>query len=344
MWFAGVSVGVTVVMALLFHSGDVAATCTVDQREGYWSLFGRCISINESLYLGTLSRAGGLLLGGALAMVWRPASLARGSMRNKALALDAVGVLGLALLGWLTWTLWLSEGGQQFGIRFDSALFRGGFLLTGIATVAVIAGVTHQRSLLGRLLGTPVLNWVGTRSYGLYLYHWPIYQILRGEAGKPLSVSQFVVAMILTVPITEASYRYIELPIRQGRIAEVLHDRRRRTPDVYRRRRRVVGASLLALGLVGFAGVSIALAPNQCVGQVECDLAAASATSASPPPATDSTQVDATSPAGTADTASPQSTSSTTSSSSTTSTTLPLDQRPPIAIGESVMLGAKAQL
>jgi peptidoglycan/LPS O-acetylase OafA/YrhL len=341
LWFAGLSVAVTVVMALLFHSGDVAATCTVDQRQGYWSLFGRCISINESLYLGTLSRAGGLLLGGAFAMVWRPASLARGSMRNKAIALDGVGVLGLALLGWLTWTLWLSEGGRQFGIRFDSALFRGGFLLTGIATVAIIAGVTHQRSLLGRLLGNPVLNWVGTRSYGLYLYHWPIYQILRGEAGKPLSVSQFVVAMILTIPITEASYRYIELPIRQGRIAEVLHDRRRRTADVYQRRRRVLGASLVAIGLVGFAGVSIALAPNECVGQVECDLAAASATTVSAPPATDSTLVATSTPDSTAVT---QSTASTTSSSSTTSTTLPLDQRPPIAIGESVMLGAKTQL
>ena len=343
LWFTGVSVGVTVVMALLFHSGDVAATCTLDQRQGYFSLFGRCISINESLYLGTLSRAGGLLLGGAFAMVWRPASLARGSMRNKALVLDGVGVLGLALLGWLTWTLWLSESGRQFGIRFDSALFRGGFLLTGVASVAIIAGVTHQRSLLGRLLGTPVLNWVGTRSYGLYLYHWPIYQILRGEAGKPLSVPQFIVAMILTIPITEASYRYIELPIRQGRIGEVLRDRRRRTAEIYRRRRRVVGASLIAIALTGFAGVSIALAPNECVGQVECDLAAASATTESSPPL-DSTPIATSPPTGAVETAAPQSTSSTTSSSSTTSTTLPLDQRPPIAIGESVMLGAKTQL
>jgi peptidoglycan/LPS O-acetylase OafA/YrhL len=349
LWFAGASVAVTLVMTVLFHGGDVAATCTPEQQQGYWSVFGRCISINEALYLGTLSRAGGLLLGAAFAMVWRPVALMRGRLRDRSGLLDAVGVFGLVLLGWLMWTLWLSEGGRQFGIRFDAALFRGGFLLTGIATLMIIAAVTHQRAALGRLLGTPILNWVGTRSYGLYLYHWPIYQIIRREAGLPLTMAQFVLAMVLTIPITEASYRYVELPIREGRIGEILHERRRaHSAAIYQRRRRTLAGLIGATLLVGFAGVSIALAPNVCVGQVECDLAAATATSGSPgtaPPTNTSPEGSGGSTAGGGSpTASPQSTSSTTSSSSTTSTTLPVDQRPPIAIGESVMLGAKAQL
>jgi peptidoglycan/LPS O-acetylase OafA/YrhL len=342
LWFAGASVAVTVATALLFHSGDVAATCTVDQRQGYWTIAGRCISINETLYLGTLSRAGGLLLGAAFALVWRASALPR-QVRDKPHTLDVIGLLGLVTLGWLTWTLWLSEGGRQFGIRFDPLLFRGGFLLTGIATLAVIAAVAHQRSWLGLLLGTPVFNWVGTRSYGLYLYHWPIYQIIRGEAGQPLRPAQFVLAILLTLPITEASYRFIELPIRQGRISEGLRDRQRRPAEVYQRRRRIVGVLLVVTALVGFASVSIALAPNKCVGQVECDLAAATAStdSAAPP---GSSPVDTVSSTPVDDTATAQTDASTTSSSSTTSTTLPLDQRPPFAIGESVMLGAKTQL
>jgi peptidoglycan/LPS O-acetylase OafA/YrhL len=344
LWLAGASLIVAAAMALLFHHGDVAATCTVDQREGYWSLFGRCISINESLYLGTFSRAGGLLLGSAFAMVWQPREVAQGTMHNKALLLDGVGVVGLVLLGWLTWTMWLSEGGRQFGIRFDSALFQGGFLLTGIATVLVIAGVTHERTRLGRVLGIPVLNWIGTRSYGLYLYHWPIYQIMRREAGKALTPTQFVIAIALTLPITEASYRFIELPIRQGRIGESIRNRRQQRPaDVYRRRRRLVGVLLVSLALVGFAGASIALAPNKCVGQVECDLAAASAAT-DPVAPTETSLPEATTGSVAGDSVAPVSTASTTSSSSTTSTTLPLEQRPPLAIGESVMLGAKAQL
>jgi peptidoglycan/LPS O-acetylase OafA/YrhL len=344
MWFAGASVVVTVAMALLFHSGDVAATCTVDQRQGYWTILGRCISTNEALYLGTLSRAGGLLLGAAFALVWRPSKLPR-EVRDKPHTLDALGLLGVVVLGWLYWTMWLSESGRQFGVRFNAMLFRGGFLVTGIATLAVIAAVAHHRSWLGKALGNPLFNWVGTRSYGLYLFHWPIYQIIRGEAGQPLRPSQFVLAMVLTLPITEASYRFVELPIRQGRISEGLRDHRRRTADVYQRRRRLVGVFLVVAAAVGFAGVSIALAPNKCVGQVECDLAAASADS------NDSTVPTGTSPADTVtsspvgDTATAQTDASTTSSSSsTTSTTLPVDQRPPYAIGESVMLGAKPQL
>jgi peptidoglycan/LPS O-acetylase OafA/YrhL len=347
LWFAGTSLAVTVMMALLYRGGDVAATCTADQRQGYWSLFGRCISVNESLYLGTLSRAGGLLLGAAFAMIWRPAALLRGRLRDRAAVLDAVGVAGLVLLGWLMWTLWLSEGGHQFGIRFDPALFRGGFMLTGIATLMIIAAVTHQRSTMGRVLGSRVLNWVGTRSYGLYLYHWPIYQIIRREAGLSLTPAQFIAAMVLTVPITEASYRYVELPIREGRIGEMLHERRRsHSASVYRRRRRVLAGLLGTTALVGFAGVSIALAPNVCVGQVECDLANATASDslAAPPTNTSPDTTVAPGAGASSSTAAPQTTSSTTSSSSTTSTTLPVDQRPPIAIGESVMLGAKAQL
>src|SRR4051794_6694454 len=347
IWFAGISVAISVAMALLFSSGDVAATCTLDQRQGYWTLFGRCINANEALYLGTLSRAGGLLMGAAFALVWRPNDVGRGAMRDKARMLDAVGAVGLVILGWLMWTMWLSTGGHQFGVRFNSALFRGGFVLTDIATLLIIAGVTHQRSGLGRVLGIPILNWIGTRSYGLYLYHWPIYQIIRLEAGKPLTPAQFVFAMMLTIPITEASYRYVELPIREGRMSKSLREpRRSRTANVYSRRRRLAVVAAVTLVVVGFAGVSIARAPNQCVGQVECDLAAASAgtdpVAGTPdPPPTSSTVVDA---GGQTTQQTTASTASTTSTSSTTTTTLPVDQRPPVAIGESVMLGAKTQL
>jgi len=344
LWFTGISITISVTMALLFHSGDVAATCTLDQRQGYWTLFGRCISTNEALYLGTLSRAAGLLMGAAFALVWRPQDLTRGPWREKSRILDGVGVIGLVILGWLMWTMWLSKGGHQFGVRFNTALFRGGFVLTDIATLLIIAGVTHQRSALGRGLGIPILNWIGTRSYGLYLYHWPIYQIIRLEAGKALTVPQFVFAMLLTIPITEASYRYVEVPVREGRLGKSLREARRSRPaSVYSRRRRLAVAGVVALVLVGFAGVSIARAPNQCVGQVECDLAAAAGTD--PPPAgADPSVATTTTVAGTAGETTQQTAAATTSTSSTTTTTLPVDQRPPVAIGESVMLGAKKQL
>ena len=343
LWFAGASVAVALIVALLFHGGDVAATCTADQRQGYWSLFGRCININEALYLGTFSRAGGLLLGAAFAMVWRPQALMRGRMRHRAGLLDVFGVVGLLLLGWLMTSLWLSKGGLHFGIRFDSALFRGGFLLTGIATIAVIAAVTHERSSLGRLLGTPALNWVGTRSYGLYLFSWPIYQILRGEAGQALTLQQFVLAMVITIPITEASYRFIEMPIRQGRLAEIMHDRHRRTarrvppptaaPRPVRRRARPRGVRRHQHR----PGPQPVRRPGRMRprrGNGDDRLAAGGGSDANCRCRTGTTA-----PAAIVGTTTPP-----TIAATTTSTTLPLDQRPPIAIGESVMLGAKPEL
>ena len=97
------------------------------------------------------------------------------------------------------WNLTLSGDGHQTGIRFNPWLFRGGFFVTGLATLMVIAAVTHQRAHMGRVLGNPFLNCIGTRSYGLYLYHWPIYQIIRGHAGVPMTVRQWMLAMVLTV-------------------------------------------------------------------------------------------------------------------------------------------------
>ena len=159
------------------------------------------------------------------------------------------------------WKLTLSGDGRSTGIRFNPWLFRGGFFLTGIATLMVIAAVTHQRAMMGRLLGNPAFNWVGTRSYGLYVYHWPIYQIIRGHAGVGMTMSEWVIAMAITVPIAEASYRYIEMPIRQGRFGEWLRgDRRPRTLTAYKRRQRFAGVGIASAALVGFAGVSIAMA------------------------------------------------------------------------------------
>ena len=94
----------------------------------------------------------------------------------------------------------------------------------------MIAAVTHRGAKMGMFLGAQPLNWIGTRSYGLYLYHWPIFQIIRGNAGAKLTVPEFVGAMVLTCIITELSYRYVEMPIRRRQLGRWL-DRVRDVDD-----------------------------------------------------------------------------------------------------------------
>jgi peptidoglycan/LPS O-acetylase OafA/YrhL len=352
IWLFGISLWVSVMVGLLFAGGDVATTCSPDAMNGYWKLFGRCISIDEALYLGTFSRAGGLLLGAAFAMVWRPMALLRGAVRDKGRLLDVLAVVGLAILGFLMWNLTLSGDGRQTGIRFDPWLFRGGFFVTGLATLMVIAAVTHQRARMGRVLGNPVFNYVGTRSYGLYLYHWPIYQIIRGQAGVPMTFRQWMLAMVLTVMVAEASYRYIETPIRQGRLGEWMRgDRRPRTAAAYKRRQRVAGIGVASAALVGFASVSIAMADNRCVGQIECDSEAGRAVDSTQPPLVESAPTASQPVASVAavagvgvDPAATVAVGQTVPPPSTAPPTTVLIDKPYFAVGESVMLGAKPVL
>lgn len=348
LWLFGLAVAITAVVAVLYVPGDIDSACTPDNMHGYWSVAGRCVSVNDALYLGTFSRAGGLMLGAAFAMVWRPIAIMRGPMRDKGRQLDVLAVLGMAILGFLFWKIHLADPALTMltGSRFDPWLFRGGLLVAGIATLMVIAAVTHQRAVTGVLLGNPVLSWIGTRSYGLYLYHWPVYQIIRKEAGLSLSVTEFVLAMLVTVPLTEASFRFVEMPVRQGAIGRWLRrERQRPSAAALARRRRLAAAGLASTVLLGWAGVSIAMAPNRCVGTVECaneeggaiaadvdDILAATTTTAAttddPPASAAPGETTTTVPATTA----------------APTTTLPVVERPPIAVGESVMLGAIKQL
>ena len=161
-------------------------------------------------YLSTITRAGGLLLGAAFAMIWRPTAIMRGPCVTRP----------GARRGRVARTRRPRRDPWFVGFRpaegVHPLLFRGGLFLTGVASLAVIAAVTHQSQAVTGCSAMPFLVWIGTRSYGLYLYHWPIYQIIRNIAGNKLRFHEFVLAMVATVIITELSYRFVETPIRKG--------------------------------------------------------------------------------------------------------------------------------
>ncbi len=263
MWFAGIAFTVAVVVALSMPTGPIG-TC-IETPGAYWSLGDRCVSKVDVLYLSTPTRATGLLLGAALALVWRPFALLRGPMRHKGKMLDPLAVVGLAGLAFLAAGTKIVKLKGEEGLHADPLLFRGGLFLTGVFTLMLIAAVAHQRAFSGRILGHPILRVIGERSYGLYLYHWPVFQALRHETGVALALHEFVGAMLVTIAITEVSYRYVELPIRERRFRESMGALLHSGPGALRRRGTFAAVSTAIIAIPAFSVMSLAsaeLKPN----------------------------------------------------------------------------------
>jgi len=157
------------------------------------------------IYYGTDTRAAGLLVGVLMAFAWPATRLAPTRNLRAAVLLDAIGVMALAAL--LGLMMWLGE--------FDRWLYQGGFLAVAIVTAVLLAVVAHPSTQLGKLFALPLLVWIGKRSYGIYLWHWPVLELSRAHTDVPFGGPPLLVMQVaLTVGIAELSYRYIEIPIR----------------------------------------------------------------------------------------------------------------------------------
>ena len=216
-------------------------------------------SINAAYY-STSTRLSGLLLGSLMAFFFAPYQIRGRPGRGVRAALDLVGLLGLLvlLLSFRRFTFPAVSGG-------DISVFRGGFLLVDVATLFVIAAVVHPRSDLGPILGCRPLRWVGVRSYSLYLWHYPIFCVTRLGIDVPLhGWRDLALRLVLSFGAAELSYRYVETPIRSGAIGRYLAGIRSARGDSRKRaaRRGVLVALTSVLTVVGL-GAGLAIAQGQ---------------------------------------------------------------------------------
>ena len=193
------------------------------------------------VYFGTDTHAMSVLLGAALAAVWRPAHFRTVIPAGARTAVIGAGAVGLAMTAWLFVTV----------TEYTPWLYRGGFLLAAAVFALVIAAATHPGAPVGRLLDVAPLRWVGERSYGIYLWHWPIFLVTRPGVDIPWEGPLVDVGRVaLTLGVAALSYRYVEVPIRHGAIGKAIASMRERARtvgpvDAVVPRRRVTIATLL---------------------------------------------------------------------------------------------------
>jgi peptidoglycan/LPS O-acetylase OafA/YrhL len=201
----------------------------------------------SALYYDSAARAAAILLGAALAF------LGSAHMpRMPAIWADVLGWCGL--LGLVAACVFYSEA--------DAFVFRGGLIVVDLCALAVIVASVHpQARTLQRLLSFEPLRLIGTRSYGLYLWHWPVAALTRPGIDLPLDVPQtLVLRLFLSLVLMELSYRLIEMPARRGRWLSLPRVRRqeprlRKVP----RLNRVLLATVLCGLAISFAFVTHAL-------------------------------------------------------------------------------------
>ena len=102
-------------------------------------------------------------------------------------------------------------------VKESGSLYLIGFPVVGVLTVVLIALATQPVLGIGRILTLAPLRWIGERSYGMYLWHWPIFQATRPDVDLALGIGpDLVLRLSLTALVAEISYRYVEMPIRRG--------------------------------------------------------------------------------------------------------------------------------
>ena len=164
------------------------------------------------VYYGTDTRASGILIGCALAFVWSPWRLRSNISSGARTLLNVVGGVGLVLLLQM---LWQTDEFYAVPRRAPAPRPRHG---------CRDRSARASRGVVGPDPRPRPLRWVGLRSYGIYLWHWPVFQLTRpgvdiSLTGWPL----FGLRIAITLALAELSYRLIELPVRHGAIGRLWH-------------------------------------------------------------------------------------------------------------------------
>ena len=199
------------------------------------------------VYFGTDTHSLGLFLGSALAVSWIPQNLSANIEKRAQDVVDGIGVVGL--LGLISTFLFIDET--------NATLYRIAFPLAGIFGCLVIISLVHPASRFAPVISSAPFKWIGERSYGIYIWHWVIFQVTRPSVditGDPWAL--YLARVLLVLALADISLRWVEIPFRQGNIQNWIRGIKYRTPKVQLRHKAYVAVSIISLLAVS-ASISV---------------------------------------------------------------------------------------
>jgi peptidoglycan/LPS O-acetylase OafA/YrhL len=158
-------------------------------------------NINRA-YLGTDTHCLSLLLGSGLACFWNP--MKQGFQRSSWFNRPARIATSLMSLAGIVYCCW------QFN-QADPDLYPWGFLIASVCSLTLIQSCCDMKMIdCPAILHLPlqILNWIGKRSYSIYLWHWPLFTLLIGEKRPTLQL--VALCFFLTLMAAEISFTLVE--------------------------------------------------------------------------------------------------------------------------------------
>lgn len=211
------------------------------------------------VYYGTDTRAFSLLIGGWLALVWPWKRF------NNTAALDAEHTRALDIASGVSFValLWICVCVQGSA----PAMFYGLLALVSLLTAIMIAAAVIPGTQTAKILAWKPLSWIGLRSYGMYLWHYPIILLLKPlgmTPGKSYTWWFVIVVFALTFAVAALQYKYIEDPIRKGLLGKIYHEWRHRRARGITTQLSVKGKAIVTVcaAAVAISLVGIIVIPN----------------------------------------------------------------------------------
>ena len=199
------------------------------------------------IYFGTDTHSLGLFLGSALAVSWIPQNLSSDIAKRAQDVIDGIGVVGL--LGLISTFLFIDET--------NASLYRIAFPLAGIFGCLVIISLVHPASRFAPIISSAPFRWVGQRSYGIYIWHWVIFQMTRPSVDLTgQSWALYLARVLLVLALADISLRWVEIPFRKGVIQNWFRGMKYRSSKVALRQRASVLLSIITV-LVITSSISV---------------------------------------------------------------------------------------